>query len=216
MGSNRAIRALVELRRGSGEALHSQLEGALRAAIRTRRLAPGSRVPTSRQLAADLGVTRRVVVEAYEQLAAEGYLLTRRGAGTWVALDVACREAEPASITAGAGPVPEIDLRPGGPDLALFPRTQWAAALRSVILGRSHRDLGYDHPTGHPDARTTVAGWLTRTRAAMVGADDLILVSGVAQALDLTARVLIPRGLDMLAVEDPGHPDQRCDDWASP
>ncbi|MGH3517127.1 MAG: PLP-dependent aminotransferase family protein, partial [Haloechinothrix sp.] len=208
--SNSPIRALVEVRRDSSVALHTQVESALREAVRSQRLVPGAKMPPSRQLAVELGVTRRVVVEAYDQLVAEGYLVSRTGAGTWVAGKVAPRTRELASRVIDASPAWEFDLRPGMPDLSAFPRASWVSASRRVVEHRPHQDLGYDNPTGHFEARTTIAGWLTRTRAALTGAHDVVLTSGVAQAMALIARVLARRGITKLAVENPGHPDQRC------
>src|SRR3954447_25370848 len=129
----------VRLDRARGR-LAAQLADGLRDAVRAGRLAPGDRLPSSRDLAGDLGVSRGVVVTAYEQLVAEGFLVSRQGDGTRVAPFPAVRAApEPHSeahrravrVAAGtdAGPAdpPGIayDLRPGKPDLASFPRGRW-------------------------------------------------------------------------------------------
>src|SRR5437588_3015641 len=121
---------LVELDRNGDGALRTQLEGGLRAAARSGRLRAGTRLPATRVLAADLGVSRRLVVDAYAQLLAEGYLTARRGAGTFVA------DATGSSRTAVAEPpptVPAFDFFPGFPDLANFPRRAWLRALRATL-----------------------------------------------------------------------------------
>lgn len=105
------------------------LQAALRDAVRSGRLARGARLPSSRDLAADLGVSRGLVTEAYEQLTAEGYLRSGRGAGTWVG--GAARAARPpARDLAPRPPGARADFVPGTPDLSLFPRAAWAAAQR--------------------------------------------------------------------------------------
>src|SRR5438067_3889716 len=118
------------------------LETALRTAIRDRRLLAGSRLPSTRALALDLGIARGTVVEAYAQLTAEGYLAARRGAGTWVAalrLDVAATTAR-ATPTESA---PRFDYHPGQPDLSAFPRAPWLAALRRGLRTAPAATLGY-------------------------------------------------------------------------
>src|SRR5215218_493786 len=121
-----SLELLVALRRGAAP-LHAQLEAQLRDGVRDGRLAPGVRLPSSRALAAELGVSRGVVVEAYGQLAAEGYLAVRPGAAPRVAAGAAAASARPPAAPAAP---PRYDLRPGTPDLALFPRAAWAAAQR--------------------------------------------------------------------------------------
>src|SRR5690349_3668187 len=117
------------------------LQAALREAVRTGRLAPGTRLPSSRDLAGDLGVSRGLITEAYEQLTAEGYLRSGRGAGTWVG--GAVRVAPPrARDLAPRSPGVRADFVAGTPDLSLFPRSAWAAAQRAVLAELPHQDLG--------------------------------------------------------------------------
>ncbi|MFF9914050.1 PLP-dependent aminotransferase family protein [Streptomyces sp. NPDC013457] len=183
------------------------LQEALREAVRTGRLTPGTRLPSSRELAADLGVSRGLVTEAYEQLTAEGYLRSGRGAGTWVgeavraATDRAVRDAAPRP------PGLRIDFRPGTPDLALFPRAAWAAVQRSVLSALPHRALGYPDPRGLPELRTALAGMLARRRGAAADPERLVVCSGVAQASTLLGFVLRARGLRTVGIEDPGSPE---------
>src|SRR5438270_9309277 len=113
---------LVELDRNGGGALRTQPEGGLRAAARSGRLRAGTRLPATRVLAADLGVSRRLVVDAYAQLLAEGYLTARRGAGTFVS-DAASAPSPPA--LAAESHALRYDFFPGYPDLASFPRKPW-------------------------------------------------------------------------------------------
>src|SRR5258707_1622561 len=132
-----------------GVPLRRQLEGALRVAIRSGRLVPGSLVPPSWDLVAQLGVSRGVVVDSYAQLATEGYLTAKRGAGTRVAL-------LPAS---GMPPMPRpvsppehfrYDLRPGQADFHAFPRARWKTSLMRALGELPDRRLGYANPPGVP------------------------------------------------------------------
>ncbi|WP_405878159.1 PLP-dependent aminotransferase family protein [Streptomyces sp. NBC_01136] len=182
------------------------LQAALREAVRTGRLAPGTRLPSSRALAADLGVSRGLVTEAYEQLTAEGYLRSDRGAGTWVG--GAVRAARPrardlAPRRAGA----RADFVPGTPDLSLFPRAAWAAAQRGVLAELPHQALGYPDPRGLPRLRTALAELLERRRGVVADPERVVVVSGVAQATTLLGFVLHARGVRSVGVEDPGSPE---------
>lgn len=186
------------LRRGVARELAAQL----REAVRDGRLAAGARLPASRALASDLGVSRGVVVEAYEQLVAEGFFTSAQGSATRVA-DVPQRaerpEAAPASVAVGP------NLRVGMPDLTAFPRRQWLAATRHVLATLPHHAFGYPDPGGVLPLREALAGYLRRVRAASVTADDITVVGGVAHGLSLLMRALGPRDL---AVEDPTSPRQ--------
>ncbi|MDX3380345.1 PLP-dependent aminotransferase family protein [Streptomyces niveiscabiei] len=178
---------------------------ALREAIRTGRLAAGTRLPSSRDLAADLGVSRGLVTEAYEQLTAEGYLRSGRGAGTWVG-DAVRAAAPRARDRAPRSPAARADFVPGSPDLSLFPRAAWSAAQRAVLAGLPHQDLGYPDPRGLPRLRTALAALLTRRRGVVADPERLIVVSGVAQALTLLGGAFHARGIREVGVEDPGSP----------
>ncbi|HEY3262393.1 MAG TPA: PLP-dependent aminotransferase family protein [Pseudonocardiaceae bacterium] len=197
----------LELNRAGGQAA-AQLAAGLRDAVRSGRLAAGTRLPPSRTLAADIGVSRGPVVEAYEQLVAEGFLISRQGAGTWVA-DVARRAAAPAGAPAPASgptngrPPIEYNLMPGTPDLADFPRGQWLAALRHALATLPHHRLGYADPGGLPELRAELAGYLRRVRAADAAPDDVVVVAGVAQGMSLGVRAVVDSGRRLLAVEDP-------------
>ncbi|WP_246595143.1 PLP-dependent aminotransferase family protein [Actinoplanes auranticolor] len=203
----------LELHPGAAPAkgVTAWLVDALRAAIADGRLAAGARLPATRALAADLGLSRGVVVEAYQRLTDEGLLSGRTGAGT-VVTGLAAQPREPSrprEASAMRLPLPpsagvDLDLSPGVPDLSAFPRAAWLRAERAVLATATNADLGYGDPRGNPRLRTELAGWLARTRGVQTGADDLIVVNGVAQALALLAQTARSQGVTEVAVEDPG------------
>jgi GntR family transcriptional regulator/MocR family aminotransferase len=137
------------------------------------------------------------VVTAYEQLIAEGRLVSRQGSGTYVAAHPAVRKA-----TRAAPRRPPETLRPGIPDLGRFPRQAWRRAYETVLRTTPDADLDYGDPAGAPRLRTELSAYLGRIRAARVPAGDLIVTAGAAQALALVATVLKTRG--RIGVEDPG------------
>jgi GntR family transcriptional regulator/MocR family aminotransferase len=181
------------------------LQAALREAVRSGRLAPGTRLPSSRDLAADLGVSRGLITEAYEQLTAEGYLRSGRGAGTWVGSAVRAARAR-AHDLAPRSAGDRADFVPGTPDLSLFPRSAWAAAQRAVLAELPHQELGYPDPRGLPRLRTALAGLLARRRGVVADPERIVVVSGVAQATTLLGFALHARGVRTVGVEDPGSP----------
>jgi GntR family transcriptional regulator/MocR family aminotransferase len=184
------------------------LADAIRAAIIDGRLRAGAPLPATRLLAGDLGVSRGVIVEAYQRLADEGLVSARPGAGTRV-LGISRRPAPAERSELALLPQPwraraEIDLSPGVPDLSGFPRVAWLRAEKLVLEQASVADLGYGDPRGSQWLRTELAGWLARTRGLRADPDDIIVVTGVAQALALLAQVLRARAVREIAVEDPG------------
>ncbi len=193
----------------------------LRNAIADGRLPVGSRLPATRILAADLRVSRGVVMEAYRRLAEDGHVAGRGRAGTVVvaapvAAPLAAAAPPPGPEAVFAGPpgldvfdalraVPtRVDLSPGVPDLAAFPRTAWLRAERAVLDTLAPAELGYGDPRGTPALRLAVAEWLARTRGIRVDPAEVLVVAGVAQAIGLIAQVLRHRGATTMAVEDPG------------
>jgi GntR family transcriptional regulator/MocR family aminotransferase len=190
------------------------LVAALRAAIDDGRLVPGSRLPASRSLAADLAVSRGVVVEAYRRLTDEGLVGGRSGGGTTVLAQPArvLRQSQPTPPADGPPRLPRprvpgaagVDLSPGVPDLSAFPRGLWLRTERAVLTETPPEELGYGDPRGHPRLRAALAPWLARTRGLRAGPDDIIVVSGVAQAMALLAQQLRREGVEGIAVEDPG------------
>lgn len=197
---------LVVLDATSARPLREQLAEALKGAVRTGRLAAGTRLPSTRALAEDLGVSRGVVVDAYAQLVAEGYFSGHPGSGTHVGSTVHLLAAPPVPQQA---PVPvettavAFDLRADRPDLSLFPRRNWVSATRDAVRDLGDDDLGWPGPSGAVGLRAELASYLGRVRGAMAMPDDLVIVAGVTQGLALLAKVLAARGHDTLAVEDP-------------
>ncbi|MDX3238701.1 PLP-dependent aminotransferase family protein [Streptomyces sp. ME03-5709C] len=189
----------LELR---GPTLRSGLTEALREAVRTGRLASGTRLPPSRTLAADLGVSRNTVVEAYADLVAEGWLTARQGSGTRVA-----SRAEPHSPPTGgprtrsARTGPQYVMQPGSPDLAMFPRAQWLAAARRALTAAPNDALGYGDPRGRPELRAALADYLARARGVNAEPDRIVVCSGFHHGLALTAQVLRARQVRAVAVE---------------
>jgi GntR family transcriptional regulator/MocR family aminotransferase len=181
-------------------ALTTWLTDALRSATTDGRLRVGDRLPSSRLLATDLGVSRGVVVAAYERLVDEGVAVADGARGTVVA--AAPRRATPS--TGRSATAPAFDLSPGVPDLSAFPRAAWLRAERAVLAEAGPADLGYGDPQGNPVLRAALVGWLGRIRGVRAEVDDIVVVAGVAQALALIAQVLVDRGADSIAVEDPG------------
>jgi GntR family transcriptional regulator/MocR family aminotransferase len=178
------------------------LERALREAIRSGRLAPGARLPSSRALAADLGLSRGTVTAAFDQLVAEGYLSARHGSGTTVS--ELPRPGPPAAGPRPAVPAPRHDLRPGQPDVSLFPVAAWLRASRRA-LGSARADVyGYGDPRGRPELRAAVGEYLGRARGVLAAPDQIVITSGYVQALALLARVLAAAGTAAIAMEDPG------------
>jgi GntR family transcriptional regulator/MocR family aminotransferase len=192
---------MVRLERGAGP-LRAQLEDQLRTAVRTGRLAAGTRLPSTRALAQDLAVSRGVVVDAYAQLAAEGYLVARHGAPTRVS-DAATRPAEVAQPLPEERP-PRFDFRPGGPDVSLFPRESWAASLRRGLRDAPHARLDYGDPRGAPELRGALASYLGRVRGVVSDPGCVIVTSGMAQGVALVGRTVLRRGGGRVGVEDPG------------
>jgi GntR family transcriptional regulator / MocR family aminotransferase len=192
----------------AGHRVRAGLEAALREAVQTGRLAPGTRLPSSRALAADLGIARNTVAEAYAQLGAEGWLTARQGSGTRVASTAAVSPPAPA---AGIRPPVGVraarhDLRPGSPDLSAFPRAGWLSAARKALSGAPSRALGYSDPRGRPELRAVLAAYLGRTRGVRVAPDRIVVCAGFTQGLALLCQVLPDVGVTRIAVEDYGQP----------
>jgi len=179
----------------------SGLESALRQAIRSGALAAGTRLPATRELAGELGWARGTVVEAYEQLAAEGWLHTRGSGGTLVA--AAAARSIPARAERPPAAAPRYDLRAGSPDVAAFPRRDWGAALRRVLRDAPDDVLRLGDPRGRPELRAALAAQLGRVRGVVADPAQIVICAGFTQALALLAAVLRERGARALALEDP-------------
>ncbi|MGW7246167.1 MocR-like pyridoxine biosynthesis transcription factor PdxR [Streptomyces decoyicus] len=199
-----------------GADLHLELTGpggrravlirALRDAVRSGRLAPGTRLPPYRSLAADLGVARNTVADAYAELVAEGWLSARQGSGTTVA-----QRAEPLTPTrapAHRAPAsrPAHNLLQGQPDAASFPRTAWLAAARRALTAAPNDAFGPGDPRGRPELRRALADYLARTRGVRTDPERIVICSGFAHALRLLLPAVLP---GPLAVESYGLPFHR-------
>jgi GntR family transcriptional regulator / MocR family aminotransferase len=194
------------------------VEEALREAIRRGRLAPGTRLPSTRDLAAQLGLSRGTVTQAYEQLEAEGWLMGRSGSGTRVADGVPrphgdrvvrarAVETSPAGDRAPATLPrlePRHDLRPGHPDARAFPRDAWGRAVRWAIREAPVDAFGPGDPRGRAELRGTLAAYLGRVRGVRVDPAHVIVCSGYTQALALLTEAFAGLGITAAGMENPG------------
>jgi GntR family transcriptional regulator/MocR family aminotransferase len=190
-----------------GSSMRRQLEQALRAAIRSGRLTPGSVLPSSRDLAADLGVSRGVVVDSYSQLATEGYLSARRGSGTRV--EALPSGTAPARRELQPRPRYRYELRPGLADYHAFPRDRWRAALVGALRDLPPTRLTYPDYHGVPELRSALADYLARSRAVAAGPELVLICCGASHGLSALWHALRRRGARRVAVEDPGWSWQR-------
>jgi GntR family transcriptional regulator/MocR family aminotransferase len=223
---------LVRLDRSASEPLRAQLEASLREAIRGGRLRAGERLPSSRELARTLGVSRGMVQDCYGQLLAEGYLTSHTGSATRVAglsgqPAGGQPAASPAMVWPAAGPAmvwpapgrrppapPLIaDFQPGVPDLSSFPRTDWAWAVKQACTQAASADLGYGDPRGSAVLREVLAGYLRRVRAAAASPARITICTGFAQGINLVLRALARQGgVTCVAFEDPGYGSAQADE----
>ncbi|SDE28514.1 PLP-dependent aminotransferase family protein [Nocardioides lianchengensis] len=195
---------------------------ALLEAVRSGRLVPGDRLPPTRSLARDLGVSRTTVATAYERLVAEGFLEARVGDGTYVAAAAAGPRRRPARAAlraragwgfeahpvSGTAPDPPYDFRAGIPDASLFAFDTWRRLVGAELRAGAHAPGRYADPAGHPPLREAVVRHLALSRGVAADPEDVLVTHGTQQALDLVARVLLEPG-DVVAVEDPGYPSAR-------
>jgi GntR family transcriptional regulator / MocR family aminotransferase len=194
---------LITLDRGRGTPLRAQLEDQFRKAIRSGRLGRGEQVPSSRVLASMLGLSRGLVQEAYAQLQAEGYLVTRPGSATrvaWAATGTGPVRRDPPAPVAPA----VADFRSGVPDLGSVPREDWAWAVREACRAAPNAAFDYNDPQGSPRLREILAAYLCRVRAMDAHAGQVVVCTGVQQGLGLVLRALAARGVDRVAFENPG------------
>ncbi|MER7813664.1 PLP-dependent aminotransferase family protein [Streptomyces sp900116325] len=181
------------------------LMNALREAVRTGRLTPGTRLPSSRTLAADLGIARNTVADAYAELVAEGWLTARQGSGTRVAQRAEPRR--PAAAARRSRPVrrrPAYNLMPGSPDLSTFPRAEWLKAARRALTAAPNEAFGYGDPRGRIELRTALADYLARARGVYAAPERIVICSGFLHGLMLMGKVLRKRRVREVAVESYG------------
>ncbi|MGI8571892.1 MAG: PLP-dependent aminotransferase family protein [Solirubrobacteraceae bacterium] len=199
---------LVRLDRKRAESLRSQLGRELRDAIRSGQLSSGERLPSSRALAGELGVSRGLVIECYSQLQAEGFLTTRTGSATWVAAGA----QEPVALPSTTPPAPRlvVDFRHSVPDLTSFPRRDWSWALREGCRRASVAELAYGDPRGTVALREVLAGYLRRVRGAVADPEQILVCTGCGQGINLVLQTLTREGVRRVAIEDPGDDDSRA------
>ena len=219
----------VHVERDGDEPLHRQVYRELVQLILSGRLRPGARVPSSRMLADELGVARNTVLLALEQLMSEGYVETRHGSGTYVSLELpdssplrlharrrrsrvagpVLAKRVPFLVASANRPIPAAGLlRPGEPDCAGFPFGLWTRLLaeswrvptRGLLLGEG--------AAGFPPLRSAIADYLAAARGVNCTAEQIIIVSGIRQALTIVARLLLDPG-DRVWLENPGYPGLR-------
>jgi GntR family transcriptional regulator/MocR family aminotransferase len=198
----------------------------LRDAVEDGRLVSGDRLPSTRELARDLGIARNTVAAAYDALVAEGYAEGRRGSGTYVTVvappPIALRRVAAAPTSVPAAPTsassaatsdmraaPEFDLRIGLPDPRAFPAAAWRRALADAVDEAIRDAPGYGDPSGDPGLRASIARHVSVSRGVRVAADTMVVTAGAQGAFDLLARCLVSPG-DVVVVEDPGYPHARA------
>ncbi len=206
--TSQPVDLLLSVTKSAGLTLGGQIEGQLRQAIRTGTLRPGAQVPSTRDLAAQLGVSRRVIVDAYGQLAAEGYLSLRQGARPRVSEAVA-PAADADARPAPAPPTARYDFRPSVPDVSAFPRAAWQRALREAVTAIPDADLHYGDPAGVDALRSALADYLGRVRGVVAAPAGVVVTTGYTQSLALVCHVLAAAGAKRIALEDPTNPEQR-------
>jgi GntR family transcriptional regulator / MocR family aminotransferase len=216
---------LLDLRKAAGP-LYRRVYHALKSTIRDGRLPPGARLPSTRELASDLHVSRNTVMLAYEQLLAEGYVVSRNRATTSVAralptsaMPVPSRaNGQPPAVSAyarrlttllGAPPARSVDLRYdfryGEPSVDEFPREIWRRLLGARARRSPRAAFGYADPAGYAPLRAALAEYLKRARGVVAEADQIVVTNGSQQGFDLAARVLLDPG-DVVVVEEPHYP----------
>jgi GntR family transcriptional regulator/MocR family aminotransferase len=212
----------VRLDRTSGETLHDQLVAQTQRAILARRLPAGARLPATRVIAAELGISRNVVVSAFDELISEGYLEARVGSGTYVARDLPplpggalamptgtprWLKDTPLVPPVGVPPAPgQINFRLGQPTIAPLPLAVWRGAWRDAL--GTLPSATYGPVAGEPALRAAIAAYLGRARGIVCGPEDVLVTAGAAQALELIARAALTPG-DAVGMEEPGYPEAR-------
>jgi GntR family transcriptional regulator/MocR family aminotransferase len=205
--TSKTTELLLSVERGAGRRLGAQIEAQLREAIRSGQLRAGTPVPSTRDLARQLDVSRRIVVDAYAQLGAEGYLSLRQGARPAVNPGFEPPAEPPTRADRAAAPRVRHDFQPSAPDVAPFPRTAWLRCVRAAVEAMTDAELGYVDPCGIDALRAALADYLGRVRGVVAEPGRVVVTSGYSQALMLTSRVLADRGVRRIALEAPCDPE---------
>jgi GntR family transcriptional regulator / MocR family aminotransferase len=198
------VELLISLRRGAGRPLVRQLQDHLRQAIRSGSLKPRAVLPSTRDLAGQLGISRPTVVEAYAQLASEGFVVLRQGARPYVA-ESAIVESQKERAHSSGEVLPRHDFRPATPDLRSFPRKAWLKATRKALQSMRPQEFGYDARHGTQTLRRSLAAYLGRVRSVIAHPSQIVVTCGYAQGRQLFCRALAAMGGKRLAVEDPSY-----------
>jgi GntR family transcriptional regulator/MocR family aminotransferase len=207
-GTSQSVELLLGVDRDGPHTLGAQIEEQLRTAVRTGALRPGEELPSTRDLARQLGISRRVAVEAYAQLAAEGYLKMRQGARPRVSKTAAAK-APPAAEPKRSQRAARFDFRPSVPDVSAFPRASWLKSLRTALGGLTDAELQYGDPTGEEVLKRELADYLGRVRGVVADPDRVVVTNGFGQSVNLLCAVLKARGATRVALEVPGNPENR-------
>lgn len=202
-----AVDVLLSVRRGGAGTFGEQLEDQLRRAIRGGTLKPGTRLPSTRDLARQLGISRNIAVEAYAQVAAEGYLQLQPNARPRVSHAVA-RSPAPRVDEPPRPPGPRFDFRPSRPDVSTFPRGAWLRSLRRALATMTNADFALSDPRGVDALRAELADYLGRVRGVVAEPARVVVTCGYSQGLGLVCHALKARGARRIAFEDPSNPEQ--------
>ncbi len=196
---------LVTIDRSSRASIARQIEDQLRRAIRTGLLIGGSQLPSTRALAQDLSVSRGVVVRAYAQLATEGYVDLRQGANPSVRRPVELTRVPAPQDEPRRPRRPRFDLRPGVPDLGVFPRHAWLRSQRQALMNAPDGDFGYVDNRGLERLRVEIANYVGRARGVATTPDRVLVTAGSTHSLSLIARAFARRGARTIGFENPSH-----------
>jgi len=196
--------------------LYQQVYEQFREMIVKKRLRPGDRLPASRNLAKELGVSRVIISQAYELLLIEGYLVGKTGSGTFVAGKVpdtllnapAPANNKPKKITSVIASGDKLDIVPfqtGVPSIDAFPFKAWQQVAAKVLKNLKQYNLAYEDTLGYRPLREAIATYLRLSRAVHCEADQVVVVTGSQQGLNLITQCLLDKG-DQVWMEDPGYP----------
>ncbi len=195
----------IPIDRSSDIPLNRQVYQQIREKILNGHLQAGEKLASTRELSAELMVSRNVILEAYDQLLAEGFLIARRGSGTFVAEGAFLTQREtPFELNEAENKTkdPIINFRSGIPALDLFPRKTWAKLSHQLWNDIESTNFGYDSPEGRLELRQTLAHYLLRTRGVNCHPEQIVITSGATQAITLVSRLLLT-SKDTAIMEDP-------------
>jgi GntR family transcriptional regulator/MocR family aminotransferase len=203
--TSRRTELLIGLDRNGQATLRQQIETQIREALRAGSLRAGLALPSSRELARQLAVSRPLVSDVYEQLAAEGYIVMRQGAVPVVAPMAAATHTAPEPAAGADTAPPRYDFRIGAPDLSLFPKSLWLKATGRALAAMEPAQFGYEDRHGVLALRMALADYLGRVRGIIASPDQIMINSGFEQGRNLAAKALHRAGITRIAIENPGY-----------